>query len=328
MNAVQAATLGHQKTTQLADMADSMPLIKSHTKGLLDLPSEIRQQIYDHAIPVCRLAPFPYLDSEWSMKTSEHRGVPGLLFTCRKLYEEVAPVFYTRAILEVAPAQQGHMWFNVEHLSTKRVTPYSYTRVVSTFRIYRAEHLKLVRKAHIFSNQADVIDGSCYESLLEWLVECTGIEHIQLSSRPMTRIRGGAGFDLGEWRATFLDDRLNRKDIRTVRIWTQAKRTSWEHEKMMRLRCKATDGILSPMQIYFWSSTEGGGGSLQLDPRWLTRVNDEPEKIQTLEEAAPLIDRLLAGVLEGAQLQAYKDNARYFDGQCWVYQMILVAESA
>jgi len=306
-------------TDKIYDMAPD----DSHPTGFLDLPSEIRQQIYSHAVPVCRLAPFPYLDSEWSMKTSEHRGVPSLLFACRRIHDEVIPLVYARAILEIAPAQQGYMWFNVQHSGTKRVTPWSYTRVVNTFRIYRAEHMKLIQKAHIFSNQADVIDGSCYEALLQWLVEHTAVGHIQLSSRPMTRIRGCAGFDLHTWRGVFYEKPVYWKNMRIIRIYTTAQRPPWEYEKMQRLRCKATDGTLNPMQIYFWSASEDGGGTLQMDPRWLTRLNDEPEKIEMLEEGAPLIDKLMSGVLEGPELQAYKDNTRYFDGDCWVYQMVL-----
>jgi len=308
----------------LASQIAGVSLGAASPRGFLDLPSEIRQQIFDYAAPVCRLAPFPYLDAEWSMKTQEHRGMPAILFVCRKIYDEVIPLLYSRAILEVAPAQEGHMWFNVENLNTKRTVPYAYTLVTNTFRIYRAEHLKLIRKAHVFSNQAGVIDGSCYESLLQWLIEHTGVEHVQLSSRPMTRIRGSASFDLPRWRAVFHDNALRRDDMRIIHVFSKAERPPWEHEKMMRLRSKARDGTLNPMQIYFWSSSDEGK-SLQLDPRWLTKLNDDPEKIEMLEEGAPLIDELMSRVLRGPQLRAYRDNARYFEGQYWVYQMVLVA---
>ena len=321
-----AATLSGLDTNFLANKINKTTLELSHAT-FLNLPTEIRQQIYDYVVPTCRLAPFPYLDSEWSMRSTELRGIPDLLFTCRKVYKEVTPLVYSRAILEIAPAQQGHMWFNIEHSSTGSIIPYSYSRVVNTFRIYRAEHLKLIRSAHIFSNQADVIDGSCYESLVQWLVEHTGTEHIQLSSRPMTRIRGSAGFDLHRWRAAFYDKPLDLRSTRTIRIFTKVERPPWEYEKMMRLQCKARDGTLNPMQIYFWSTTEAGGGILQLDPRWLTRLNDEPEKIEALYKGAPLIDEVMLKILEGPQLQAYKDNARYFEGQYWIYQMIVVSQS-
>ncbi|KAK5092687.1 hypothetical protein LTR70_006757 [Exophiala xenobiotica] len=308
----------------LANQVGVIALGATPPMGLLDLPSEIRLQIFDYAVPVCRLAPFPYLDVDWSMKTQEYRGIPGMLFVCRKIYEELVPILYSRAVLEVAPAQQGYMWFNVEHSKTKRTTLYAYTLVTNTFRIYRSEHLKLIRKAHIFSNQPGVIDGSCYESLLQWLIERTGVEHIRLSSRPLTRIRGSASFDLFHWRAVFHDN-PPRREMRIIRIFSKAERPPWEHEKMMRLRCKARDGTLGPMQIYFWSSSDEAGPTLQLDPRWLTKLNDDPEKIEMLEEGAPLIDELMSRVLDRPQLQAYKDNARYFEGQYWVYQMILVA---
>lgn len=138
----------------------------------------------------------------------------------------------------------------------------------------------------------------------------------------MARIRGSASFGLSTWRPVFYDNPCVGR-LRIVRVFSRAEGLYWEHEKMMRLRCKARDGTLSAMQICFWSPA-GTEGTLQLDPRWLTRVHDEPEKTRLLEEAAPLIDDLMSRVLQGSQLRAYKDNTRYFEGHRWLYQMILL----
>jgi len=97
---------------------------------------------------------------------------------------------------------------------------------------------------------------------------------------------------------------------------------------MIRLRCSAADGTLVPIQIFFWSPVnETGGGSMMLDPRWLTRRHDDEEKIATMKKAAPLIDGLMEQVLEGQELEDYRDNSRYVEGHAWVYQMIIVANS-
>lgn len=117
-----------------------MDATKSKSADLLSLPIELRQQIYNHAIPVSRLTPFPLLDSEWSMKTTEARGVPAILHASRQIYEEAAPLFYSRAILEVAPAQQGYNFWDVQ--TKGRMISHAYSRLMYTFRIYRASTLR------------------------------------------------------------------------------------------------------------------------------------------------------------------------------------------
>lgn len=292
--------------------------------SLLGLPTEIRQQIYNFLIPVSRLVPFPLGDSEWSMKTDEARGVPSVIFACRKIYEEATPLFYSRAILEVAPAQQSNSYWDL-HMEGKMVS-HAYSRLIQTFRFYRPEHLRLIRRVHVFSNQSQAINGQCYEALLLWLVDNTSVEHIQISARPMTRISGQATFDLPSWRTTFVDCGPRYPgNLRIVRIWTRKGRPPWEHEKMMRLRCKPTDGTLNPIQIYFRVTDQRSElADLQLDPRWLTKLSEEPAKVAAMEAAAPMIDRLMLDVLQGREAQDYKDNSRHFEGDAWLYQMILV----
>lgn len=301
-----------------------MDATNSKSAGLLSLPIELRQQIYNHAIPISRLTPFPLGDAEWSMKTTEARGVPAILYASRQIYEEAAPLFYSRAILEVAPAQQGYNFWDVQ--IEGRMISHAYSRLMYTFRIYRAEHLRLVRRVHIFSNQTQAINGQCYEALLLWLVEHTSVENIQLSSRPMTRISGKASFDLPSWKAVFSDAvPRDASNLRLVRIWATKGRPPWEYEKIMRLRCKPSNGTLNPIQIYFCvPHGDGNAVDLQLDPRWLTRLSEEPEKVAAMEAAMPMIDRVMCEVLKGREAQNYKDNSRHFEGEAWLYQMILV----
>ena len=163
-------------------------------------PLEVRRQIYDLAIPVCRLAPFPYLDPAWSMKPKDfpdhHRGLPSLVSVSSRVTSEVLPIVYAHSILEIAPAQQSYNFFDMK-LADQRTIPYAYTRLANTFRMYKPEMLRLIKQAHVFSNQADVIDGGAYESLLQWLVEHTSVEDVLVSARVMVRIRGKASFDSG-----------------------------------------------------------------------------------------------------------------------------------
>lgn len=303
---------------------------KALGKTFFDLPLEIRRQIYNLIVPKCRLVPFPYTDPEWRMKVldDEYRGIPEFVYTCRTLYEDTIPLVYTKATLEVAPAQQSMNYFDlgIGVATSAKVIPYSYSRISSILRFYKPAHLKLIRHAHIFSNQADVVDGHSYEALLQWLVENTGVENIHLSARPMTRIRGRATFDINSWQNTFCRPEISR-NLRIVRIWTKNKRTPWEFEKMMRLRCNANVGTLNPCQLYFWSLPENRSekyGMLQLDPRWLTRLNDERAKIEAMEMAAPMIDSLVNRILVEKELRDYRDLTRHCVDDAWVYQMILV----
>lgn len=301
-----------------------MSEVTGRRTSLLDLPREIRQEIYDAAIPVSRLVPFPLGDAEWSMKTNEARGVPPLIFVCRKLYEEATPIFYSRAILEVAPAQQSDSYWDFQ--AEGRMITHAYRRLMQTFRFYRPEHLHVIRKAHIFSNQSQAINGQCYEALLLWLVDNTSVEEMQMSSRPMTRISGRASFDLPSWKATFVDAEPRTLDsLRIVRIWARKGRPPWEYEKIMRLRCKPSDGTLNPIQIYFYVNDQKSNAvDLQLDPRWFTKLSEEPERLAAMEAAAPLIDELMGNVLRGREGQDYKHNSRHFQGDTWLYQMILI----
>ena len=147
-----------------------------------------------------------------------------------------------------------------------------------------------------------------------------------MSSRPMTRIRGRASFDLVSWKAVFFDAvPRTTSNLRLVRVWTKKGRPPWERETMMRLRCKPSDGTLNPIQIYFCvPDKDSKAVDLQLDPRWLRRLNDEPEEVEAMEAAVPMIDRVMCDVLQGKEAQDYKDNSRHFEGDTWLYQMILV----
>lgn len=250
--------------------------------------------------------------------------MPPIIFASRKIYEDTAPLFYSRAILEVAPAQQSYSYWDFQ--TEGKMVSHAYGRLIHTFRFYRPEHLRLIRRVHVFSNQTQAINGQCYEALLLWLVEHTSVEDIQISSRPMTRISGKAIFDLPSWRAAFFDaGPLNAESLRIVRIWTKKGRPPWEYEKMMRLRCKPSDGTLNPIQIYFCvADKQSKAMDLQLDPRWLTKLSEEPEKVAAMEAAVPMIDRVMYDVLQGKEAQDYKDNTRHFVGDAWLYQMILI----
>jgi len=105
MFTTQSISQNQWDDAMLAQTIDGIGLNTNPPMGLLQVPLEIRQQIYCYAVPVCRLAPFPYSDFDWLFHTNEYRGRPPILSACRKIHEEVIPIFYTRAILEVAPPQ-------------------------------------------------------------------------------------------------------------------------------------------------------------------------------------------------------------------------------
>src|SRR3954469_24434918 len=88
---------------------------------LLKLPAEIRTQIYTLAIPLTRLCrrkhclanPMarPYcLYCAASLDHDHPRMVPSLLYVCRSTYHDCPPIFYGKAVLEIAPIRlPGHL---------------------------------------------------------------------------------------------------------------------------------------------------------------------------------------------------------------------------
>lgn len=295
---------------------------------LLNLPSEIRAQIIDLVISELRLAPFPYFDPEWDQTQSVaakpyQRAIPDIVFTCHQLYTECTCMLYTRATLEIAPPQQTDNFLFVH--SQQGTVSDSYVRLTHTFRIYNPTHLKLIRRAHIFSNHSTVINGECYESTLKWLAAHTSVDTVELSQRIMTRIRGTVTFDLDQWRSAFSRDRINR--LRVVRIWTKSNRRPWEYEKIQRLIARAGDGSLKPVQLYFLVC-DRGTGVLQLDPRWLVTHHDAASTVHGAAIAATEIDQLMHEMLTGQELKDFEDGSRHIQNQSWIYQILVISPYA
>lgn len=297
-------------------------MVETSGSPLLELPSEIRQQIFHHAVSTTRLAPFPLGDREWSMNTPEARGLPELLFVSKQLYEECIKLFYAQAILEIAPPQQGNNYFDVQF--DGRFMTFAYCRLVNTYRFCRPDYIASIRTAHVFSNQLDVIDGGCYEATLQWLLDNTRVQDIQLSGRPMTRIRGQASFNIERWRRNLPS--LQSTGVRLVRVWANRDRSPWETEKMRRLKCTPTEGTLKPVQIYFFSNNNERS-TLQLDPRWFVTKDNSEEHITNLFAATSQIDALLNSILSGRELECYNKGVRYTRGGSWLYQLLVMPES-
>src|SRR5436305_3699786 len=88
---------------------------------LLKLPAEIRTQIYTLAIPLTRLCrrkhclanPMARLYCLHCADRLEHddpRTVSNLLYVCRSTYQDCWRIFYSKAVLEIAPIRlPGHL---------------------------------------------------------------------------------------------------------------------------------------------------------------------------------------------------------------------------
>lgn len=355
-------------------MTDTTPRPhQQRSTNFLDLPPELRQAIYSHylsdTIPL--LAPFPLLDPEWTLNrptytinnhpstsqpisssslafTSPHpstatthtRSFPSLAFVHPQIAPEVLPQIYSRAILEVAPPQSTNtatLYFTIRHTPTARTTSYASSQLRAAFERYPAAHLARIRTVHIYSNQPDVVDSECYETLLRWILTHTDVRDIRVTTRVMTRVREQASFDRAVFESGFgalvssaLAGGAERAERRVVRVWSNKRRPAWEYDKMMRLRCKLGDCTLPAVQVYFYVGRRDGRGegSLMLDPRWSVKVTDAEERWRETESVVPRIQALVGTVLTGREWEDYKACARHFVEEDWVYQMIVLAETS
>lgn len=303
--------------------------------GFLSLPPEVRQQIYILAVGPTRLCPFALLDPQWSLKPTEpgqSRGIPPFCLTCRTVYDESIALVYSKAILELAPARATSNFFYVANKAGigDDILPITYTKLTDIYGFCRPDLLRLIKVAHIYSNQFDAIDGACYDSLLRWILENTSIVDVQVSSRAMVRIREQPKFDMEKVMSSYSDGVISR----IVRLWTaETSWRPWEWVKINKLYVRYDEDHLPYVQISFWCPGQRYG-TLHLDPRWWKKDSDmmadvrgfETGPRRILERSQSWIDSFMASTLKGHELACYERRRKYQVGDSWLYQMILVPD--
>ncbi|OAP58603.1 hypothetical protein AYL99_07693 [Fonsecaea erecta] len=153
----------------------------------LSLPLEIREIIYNLTLPVQQLKVQAFCDQAWS-DAEKPAGIPGLLLVNKAVSEEAATVFYSRAVLNIAPLRiPPYLSHSLGGDGAKLNLAFG---LDIEFASVPRRHLQRITRSHIYSGQHDAISAEAYEALLRWLVENTAVQTIYLSPRLMTRLRG------------------------------------------------------------------------------------------------------------------------------------------
>ncbi|OAL31002.1 hypothetical protein AYO22_01297 [Fonsecaea multimorphosa] len=280
--------------------------------SFLSLPSEIRQTIYDLSLPAQQLKVQAFYDPAWN-NAERPAGIPGLFFVNKAVSEEAAAVFYSRAVLNVAPLRVA------SYLSHS--LPRGGPKINLAFGLDVAfsscphRHLQRINKSHIYSGQHDAISAEAYEALLRWLVENTAVQTIHLSQRLRARLRGAradlnAAFNLHAVAPTL-------SLLRTIYVYRTHSRSYWELTRMRELRAALNGVELPEIQVYVLE--EGGQTDALLDPRWDARKSDDDERRGMIHNISPWFDSLLAAIPAATKGGHAEDDPR-LDQVCCVFQ--------
>jgi len=252
------------------------------TPLLLSLPTEVRNLVYEHAVPVRRLAAQEIVDVEWSRAPSEGRAIPGLLFVNKAVYQQTIPIFYSQAILEVTPIRPPSFIFNALNGPSHQLDLAA--PLDPLFSFCPGQHLRWIRTVHVFTGQRDAINAEAYEATLRWLLDHTAVHEIHLSSRLMTRLRRSR-VDL---ESAFKLTSSMPFAGRPVYIYSRSARSTWELTRMSELKKALRGRQLPELQIYLFKPD--CEHDPLLDPRWDVRNNDDDERLTMVDAVARHLD--------------------------------------
>ncbi|EXJ73318.1 uncharacterized protein A1O5_03078 [Cladophialophora psammophila CBS 110553] len=248
--------------------------------SFLNLPPELRQNIYDFSLPVQQLKVQDFYDPGWP-DAEKPAGIPSLFFVNKAVSEEAAAAFYSRAVLNVAPLRPASYLFDSLTGNGPKLNLAFGLDV--KFSSCPRRHLQRITTARIYSGQHDAISAEAYEALLRWLVDNTAVQMIHLSRRLMTRLRRARA----DSNATF------------------------------DLRAAATSETRLPgIQIYVLE--KGGENDALLDPRWDARSSDDNQRRAVMHNISGWLDSLLAGDPAAEQKGRAEDEPRLYQ-VCFVF---------
>lgn len=253
--------------------------------AFLRLPFELRTRIYDFAVPVQHLKAQEFVDSEWHDKP---QGTPALFLVNKAISQEVIPIFYSKAILNVAPLHPPSYLFDA--LNAKGPKLNLTLGLQRIFAPYPVPNLRRIQTCRVYAGQSKAISAEAYEALLVWLMTLTSVQNIHLSSRLMTRLRRAR---------TDLDATHNlsvaatgQSPFKTVYVYAQHARSPWEWSQMSRLRSALAGPELPVLQAYAWN--KGSGDEPLLDPRWDVRHSDDDQRRAIMHRVSTWFDSLMA----------------------------------
>jgi len=254
----------------------------------LRLPFEIRNRIYDFAISAqhLKVPEQRFVDPQWHDKP---QGLPGVLLVNKAISQEAIPIFYSRAILNVAPLHPPEYLFDALNARGPKLDlTLGLHRIFAPF---PAQNLARIDACHIYAGQSKAISAEAFEALVGWLMTRTSLQSINLSSRLMTRLRRARTDLVSTHNLHVAASGLSL--VRTVYIYSQHARSPWELTQMSRLRSALADRELPVVQAYVWN--KNGGEEPFLDPRWDVRHNDDDQRRAKMDQVSTWYDSLLAG---------------------------------
>lgn len=257
------------------------------TSAFLELPVEIRNRIYDFAIPVQHLKAQQFVDACWKAPQGPNR-IPSLFFVNKTVSEEATLAFYSRAILNVAPLRPPAYLF--ANLNTSVAWLNLAFGLDITFASWPRRHLRRISTCHIYSGQTDAINAEAYEALLRWLIDNTSVRTIHLSWRLMTRLRKARTELNAAYSLCLASSGMSL--ARAIYVFTEHPRSQWELTRMSELRRALKGRELPKVQSYVFD--RNGLPDVLLDPRWDARNSDDEERFAMLDVVAARIDALLA----------------------------------
>ncbi|OAL35741.1 hypothetical protein AYO20_04891 [Fonsecaea nubica] len=252
---------------------------------LLSLPVEVRENIYRFSLPRQQLKLQAFCDPEWS-DAEKPAGIPALFFVNKTISAEAAPIFYSRAVLNITPPSLSSFLASCVAGTGPNIN--LALALDLEFSSCPRRHLQRITESHVYGRQRQVLSAEAYEALLRWLVDNTAVQTIHLSWRLMTRLRGArvdlkAAFNLYTAAASL-------SLVRKVYVYSTHPRSSWESTRYLELK-KALNGLdLPEVQVYVLG--EGGQHDALLDPRWDARKSDDAERRDMVHQISSWFDSL------------------------------------
>lgn len=181
--------------SELGGESNGMPACPQYL-SLLSLPAEIRNEIYAFAIPVTRLCKRKHclanpmarqccLHCADRLEHNDLRTVCSLLYVCRSTYRDCFPIFYAKAILEIAPIRlPGHLTADLSGPAEQ-----SYHLLARAFdkeySFLPAHVKKLIHTAYVWTHDGSGISTETFTALLRWVLRNLNLQEIHVSA-PVT----------------------------------------------------------------------------------------------------------------------------------------------
>lgn len=163
---------------------------------LLGLPAEIRNQIYALAIPVTRLCRRKHclanpMARQYCLHCADRLGhddprtVSNLLYVCRSMHQDCSPIFYGKAVLEIAPIRLPLHLTSDDTGSTDQSYNFFAHALEAEYAFLPADVRTLIHTAYVWTHDGSGISAETFTALLKWILRNLNPQEIHISA-PVT----------------------------------------------------------------------------------------------------------------------------------------------